>query len=72
MQSNPKSSSGDANQELFNTLALQFCNNLKYVGVLKQISNEHLDCGFSVSSMHFYSPEIGHLSQGGEGVGKGT
>jgi len=61
MQSNPKSSPSDANQELFNSLALQFCNNLKYVGVLKQISNEHLDCGFSVSSMHFYSPEIGHL-----------
>ncbi|KMY88003.1 uncharacterized protein Dsimw501_GD22724, isoform D [Drosophila simulans] len=52
MQSNPRSSSVDANQELFNTLALQFCNNLKYVGVLKQISNEHLDCGFSPYEMY--------------------
>ncbi|XP_039227347.1 protein cappuccino isoform X7 [Drosophila yakuba] len=52
MQSNPKSSSIDGNQELFNTLALQFCNNLKYVGVLKQISNEHLECGFSPYEMY--------------------
>ncbi|XP_026835591.1 protein cappuccino isoform X4 [Drosophila erecta] len=52
MQSNPKSSPGDANLELFNTLALQFCNNLKYVGVLKQISNEHLDGGFSPYEMY--------------------
>ncbi|XP_043949929.1 protein cappuccino isoform X4 [Drosophila biarmipes] len=52
MQSNPRSSSSDANQELFSSLALQFCNNLKYVGVLKQISNEHLDCGFSPYEMY--------------------
>ncbi|XP_043652265.1 protein cappuccino isoform X1 [Drosophila teissieri] len=52
MQSNPKSSTIDGNLELFNTLALQFCNNLKYVGVLKQISNEHLECGFSPYEMY--------------------
>lgn len=27
--------------DCLNAMVLQFCNNLKYVGVLKQISNEH-------------------------------
>lgn len=55
MQNNPKSAPHqDFNQELFYSLAMQFCNNLKYVGVLKQISNEHSDGGFSVSSMYFH------------------
>ncbi|KAI8042486.1 hypothetical protein M5D96_003799, partial [Drosophila gunungcola] len=52
MQSNPKSFANDITQELFSSLALQFCNNLKYVGVLKQISNEHLDGGFSPYEMY--------------------
>ncbi|XP_017110634.1 protein cappuccino isoform X10 [Drosophila elegans] len=52
MQSNPKSFSNDITPELFSSLALQFCNNLKYVGVLKQISNEHLDGGFSPYEMY--------------------
>ncbi|KAH8412238.1 hypothetical protein KR009_000752 [Drosophila setifemur] len=52
MQSNPKSVTNDVHQELFGSLALQFCNNLKYVGVLKQISNEHLDGGFSPYEMY--------------------
>lgn len=45
--------------ESLNAMALQFCHNLKYVGVLKQISNEQQQqqqqdapSGFSVSSMH--------------------
>ncbi|KPU74496.1 uncharacterized protein Dana_GF24632, isoform C [Drosophila ananassae] len=53
MQNNPKSAPHqDFNQELFYSLAMQFCNNLKYVGVLKQISNEHLDGGFSPYEMY--------------------
>lgn len=71
MQSNPKSAANNEcyNQELFNSLALQFCNNLKYVGVLKQISSEHLDGGFSVSSMHLYSRKLVISSHGaGEGL----
>ncbi|KAH8333885.1 hypothetical protein KR059_004318 [Drosophila kikkawai] len=55
MQSNPKSPANECfNQDnsFFNSLALQFCNNLKYVGVLKQISSEHLDGGFSPYEMY--------------------
>ncbi|KAH8282368.1 hypothetical protein KR054_007271 [Drosophila jambulina] len=55
MQSNPKSPANECfNQDnsFFNTLALQFCNNLKYVGVLKQISSEHLDGGFRPYEMY--------------------
>ncbi|KAH8273558.1 hypothetical protein KR018_001289 [Drosophila ironensis] len=52
MQSNPKSAGQDLTQDIFYSLALQFCNNLKYVGALKQISNEHLDGGFSPYEMY--------------------
>ncbi|KAH8262153.1 hypothetical protein KR038_004696 [Drosophila bunnanda] len=55
MQSNPKSPASECfNQDncFFNSLAMQFCNNLKYVGVLKQISSEHLDGGFSPYEMY--------------------
>ncbi|XP_034125765.1 protein cappuccino isoform X2 [Drosophila guanche] len=39
LQGNPKTMAAMELQEQFNVMALQFCNNLKYVGVLKQISS---------------------------------
>ncbi|XP_041450782.1 protein cappuccino isoform X2 [Drosophila obscura] len=54
LQGNPKTTASMELQEQFNVMALQFCNNLKYVGVLKQISNEQQqqqqDAGTGTSS----------------------
>jgi len=57
---------GNSGQDSVNAMALQFCNNLKYVGVLKQISNEQQPdtlSGFSVSSMNLILTEIGHRTE---------
>ncbi|KAM8717018.1 hypothetical protein ACLKA7_003827 [Drosophila subpalustris] len=56
---------GNSGQDSVNAMALQFCNNLKYVGVLKQISNEQQETmsGFSVSSMNSPFAEIGHRAE---------